>query len=86
MVECFLLFRHTGAKWVPLFTIPGVIGGMAASIWLIVSGLKGALAGPGRPTDGAARTASPDRVVRWLARRPASNGGRSLKSAGRQHG
>ncbi len=85
MVECFLLLRHTGEKWVPLLAIPGVIAGLAASICLIISGLKGCLAGPNRPRSKISRTASSDRVVQWLAKRSAPKGGHSLKSAGPQH-
>ena len=77
MLECFLLLRHTGDKWVPAVAIPGVIAGIAASIRLIASGLKGSLAGPSRPTPRITRTASPDRVVQWLAKRTAPNGGQS---------
>ena len=84
MVECFLLLRHAGDKWVPLLAIPGVIAGLAASICLIISGLKGILAGP-RPAPRNMPIASPDRVVRWMARRPAPNGDHSLKSPGPQH-
>jgi len=32
MLECFLLLRQSGARWIPLFAVPAVLaGGVAAS-------------------------------------------------------
>jgi len=74
MLECFLLLRHAGAKWVPIIAIPGVIAGIGASTCLILSGLKGILEGPRQSRPGANRPASPERVVRWMAQRRMPNG------------
>ena len=73
MLECFLLLGHTGAKWVPVFAIPGVIAGFAASICLILSGLRGIIAGP-RESKPGTNPAPPERVVQWIAKRPVPNG------------
>ena len=70
MLESFLLLRHTGDDWVPLFAIPGVIAAFVASVWLIISGIKRSIASRPPSQPGIPRAASPDRVVRWLARRP----------------
>jgi hypothetical protein len=32
MLECFLLLRHAGAKWVPILAIPGVVAGMGVGM------------------------------------------------------
>ena len=70
MLESFLLLRHAGDDWVPLFAIPGVIAAFVASVWFIISGMKRSVASR-RPSQPAIpRAASPDRVVRWLAGRP----------------
>ena len=73
MFECFLLLRHAGDKWIAFIAIPAVIAGLAASICLMITGLKGCLAGSIRHTPRFPRTAPPDRVVQWLSQRPPSN-------------
>jgi hypothetical protein len=50
MLECFLLLRHAaGGRWIPFFAIPLVIAGGAASISLMLSGVKGLLAARHQP-------------------------------------
>ena len=66
--ECFLLLHRAGAKWVPLFAIPGVITGTAASLYMIITGMSGLIA-PRRPKLRASRT-STDRVIRWIGSKP----------------
>jgi len=41
MLECFLLVGKVGGTWAPLIAIPAVIAGGVASMWLILSGIKG---------------------------------------------
>ena len=72
MLECFLFVHHAGARWAPLIAIPGVIAGGAASISLLVSGIKGLIAKPRRRRIN--RADSPERVVRWIGKRPVGNG------------
>jgi len=74
MLECFLLLRHVGAKWVPVFAIPGIVAGFAASICLILSGIKGIIASTRQSKPRSNRSASPEHAVQWIARRPAPNG------------
>jgi hypothetical protein len=71
MLECFLLLRHAGAKWVPVFAIPGVVAGMGASVCLILSGIKGIITGTRQAKPRVNQVASPARVVQWIAKRPA---------------
>jgi hypothetical protein len=73
MLECFLLLRHAGAKWAPIVAIPGVVAGMVASACLILSGIKGIIAGPRRAKPRINRAASAERIVQWIARRPVPN-------------
>ena len=37
MLECFLLLRQSGARWIPLLVIPAVLAGGLASICLMLS-------------------------------------------------
>lgn len=74
MLECFLLLRHAGARWVPVLAIPGVVAGFAASLCLILSGIKGIIAGPHQSKASTTRAASPERVVQWIAKRPVPYG------------
>jgi len=73
VLECFLLLRHTGAKWVPILAIPGVIAGMGASVCLILSGIKGIIGNPRQSKPRTNQAASPARVVEWIAKRPTAN-------------
>jgi len=41
MLECFLLLRQSGARWPALIVIPAVIAGGVASMYLMLSGIKG---------------------------------------------
>jgi hypothetical protein len=41
MLECFLLLRQSGARWIPLFAVPAVLAGGVAAISLMLSGIKG---------------------------------------------
>jgi hypothetical protein len=41
MLECFLLLRQSGARWIPLLAIPAVLTVSLASICLMLSGIKG---------------------------------------------
>ena len=66
MLECFLLLRQSGAKWVPLFAIPAVLAGGLASICLMLSGIKGIITEWCRPKRRVARPANPERVVKWI--------------------
>jgi hypothetical protein len=70
MFECFLLVGKVGATWVPLLAIPTVITGGLASIWLILSGIKGIIAQSIHPRREVARPANPGRVVQWIGKRP----------------
>jgi hypothetical protein len=54
MLECFLLLR-SGARWVPLFAIPGVLAGGVAAICLMLSGIKGITTEWYRPKRSAGR-------------------------------
>jgi hypothetical protein len=58
-LECFLLLGKVGAAWAPMIAIPAVIGGGVASMWLILSGIKGIIIRWGRPNRRAVRAASP---------------------------
>jgi hypothetical protein len=50
MLECFLLLHYaSGGKWIPLFAIPLVIAAGAASVSLMLSGVKGMLTARHRP-------------------------------------
>jgi hypothetical protein len=70
MLECLLLLRQSGGRWVPLVAIPGVIAGGVASICLMLSGIKGIIAAS-HPKRRIARAGKPERVVQWIAKRPA---------------
>ncbi len=59
MLECFLLLGKVGAAWAPMIAIPAVIAGGVASMWLILSGIKGIITRWDRPTRRTARAASP---------------------------
>jgi len=76
VVECFLFVGHAGGKWMPFVAIPGVMAGIAASLNMIVSGIKGIIAEPRRPKRGVNRAQSPERVLRWIAGRPLGHGWR----------
>jgi hypothetical protein len=52
MLECFLLVGKVGGTWAPLIAIPAVIAGGVASMWLILSGIKGIITAR-RPTRNA---------------------------------
>jgi len=67
MVECFLLFRQTGARWIPLIAIPAVLAGGVAAICLMLAGIKGIINARHRPKRRVVRPASPERVVEWIA-------------------
>ena len=77
MLECFLLLRQS-AKWPALVAIPAVLAGGVASICLMLSGIKGIITEGSRPKRRAERAVSPQRVVKWIGRRP------QLRSAGQQ--
>jgi hypothetical protein len=69
MFECLLLVHHAGGKWVPILAIPGVIAGSVASIWLMLSGIRGLIAQT-HPKDNVGATVSPGRIVTWIGTRP----------------
>ena len=56
--------------WIPLIAIPAVIAGGVASMWLILSGIKGILTESIHPKRRVARPASPERIVKWIGKRP----------------
>jgi hypothetical protein len=58
MLECFLVLGKVGAGWAPMIAIPAVIAGGVASMWLILSGIKGIITRWDRPTR-AVRASSP---------------------------
>ena len=68
MFECLLLVHRIGATWVPVLAIPALIAGWVASIWLMLSGIKGIIAerGPKHTTDAPA---NPGRIVKWIGTR-----------------
>jgi hypothetical protein len=66
MLECFLLLRQSGPKWIPLLAIPAVLAGGLASICLMLSGIEGIITEWYRPKRRVARAASPERVVKWI--------------------
>jgi len=70
MLEWFELLRQGDAPWAPLITIPAVIAGGVASLWLIVSGIKGIITGRSQPKSRVVRAASPGRVIQWIGNRP----------------
>ena len=78
MMECFLLLGKVGAMWAPLIAIPGVIVGGVASLWLILSGIKGIITELSHPKRRVARAASRERLVKWIGKRP------QLRNAGQQ--
>lgn len=67
MIDCFLLLVQRGARWIPLVAIPAVIAGGVVSACLMLSGIKGIITEWRRPKRRAARAASPERVVQWIA-------------------
>ena len=67
MMDCCLLLLQKGAKWIPFVAIPTVIAGGVASICLMLSGIKGIITEYHRPKRTAVRSASPERVVQWIA-------------------
>ena len=77
MLECFLLLRQS-AKWPALVAIPAVLAGGVASICLMLSGIKGLITEGSRPKRRVQRAVSPQRVVKWIGKRP------QLRSAGQQ--
>jgi len=70
MFECFLLLGNVGATWAPLIAIPAVITAGTASMWLILSGIKGIITRGPPPRRGVARAWNPDRIVNWIDKRP----------------
>jgi hypothetical protein len=66
MLECFLLLRQSGAKWIPVLAIPAVLAGGLASICLMLSGIEGIITEWCRPKHRLARAANPERVVKWI--------------------
>ena len=80
MLECFLLLRQSGARWIPLLAIPAVLAGSLASICLMLSGIKGIITEWYRPKRRVARAASPERLVKWFGKPP------QLRNAGQQWG
>jgi len=66
MLECFLLLRQSGPKWIPLLAIPAVLAGGLASICLVLSGIRGIITEWYRPKRRVARAASPEGVVKWI--------------------
>jgi hypothetical protein len=78
MLECFLLLRQSGARWIPLLAIPAVLAGSLASICLMLSGIKGIITEWYRPKRRVARAASPERLVKWFGKQP------QLRNAGQQ--
>jgi hypothetical protein len=79
MLEWFELLRQGDARWAPLIAIPAVIAGGVASLWLIVSGIKGIIAASIHPKPRIAPIASPERIVKWIGTRP------PLRNANPQH-
>ena len=63
MLECFLLLRQSGGRWIPLFAVPAVLAGGVAAISLMLSGFKGIITDSYSPKRRAGRAASPERVV-----------------------
>ena len=55
MLECFLLLRQSGARWIPLFAVPAVLAGGVAAISLMLSGIKGIITEWYRPKRRAGR-------------------------------
>jgi hypothetical protein len=55
MLECFLLLRQSGGRWIPLFAVPGVLAGGVAAISLMLSGFKGIITDWYRPKRRAGR-------------------------------
>jgi hypothetical protein len=72
MSECFLLLREVGTTWAPLIAIPTVVAGGVASIWLILSGIKGSITEQSRPKRRVVGAASPQRILRWIGKQPAT--------------
>jgi hypothetical protein len=79
MLECFLLVGKVGTTWAPLIAIPAVIAGGVASIWLILSGIKGIIALSIHAKRNVARPANPGRVVQLIGKQP-----EQLGNAGQQ--
>jgi hypothetical protein len=79
MVQCFLLFRQTDARWIPLIAIPAVLAGGVAAICLMLSGIKGIITERYRPKRRVVRPASPERVVQWIA--PRGHGSQNRRAA-----
>jgi hypothetical protein len=78
MLECFLLAGKIGATWAPLIAIPVLIAGGVASLWLILSGIKGIITASIHPKRKVARAASPQLIVKWIGKRP------QLRNVGQQ--
>jgi len=70
MLECFLLFGKVEAARAPLIAIPAVIAGGVASLWLILSGIKGIITESIQPKSRVTRAANPGRVIQWIGNRP----------------
>ncbi len=69
MMECFLLLRQSGPRWMPLVAIPGVIAGGVASICLMLFGIKGIIT-ESRTKRRVVHLRNSERVVQWIAKRP----------------
>lgn len=71
MLESFMQLAST--EWIPPILLSlGVIAGGMASIYLIVSGIKGIITAPRRPKCRVS-AASPGRVIQWISTRPLPN-------------
>jgi hypothetical protein len=76
MLGCFLLLLQKGATWVPLIAIPAVIAGTIASLWFIISGIKGIIAEATRPKRPAPHIGSSKRALQWIGKRRAFSNAR----------
>ena len=69
MLACFLFLRHASLTWVPMLATLAVVAGGTASMWLVVSGIKGLIT-EGRPKRRVTRASSPQRVMQLFLEHP----------------
>jgi hypothetical protein len=80
MLAYFLLLMHgAGARWAPLAAIPLLVAGFGASVWLMVSGIRGLLsarspADRGLSLSEARRSADVNFMIDFKRRPPAATG------------